>query len=367
MGSKGLKIMGIGVILILIQSFFQQYDTLAKIYSRYIGYLIPVIYAFFIAIFLEPVVTFFEEKGKVKRAVSITLTVLLILILIAGFIGVVAPQIGKSIKELYIKLPFMQDKAEFYIEEIIRFLKKKGLIVIGDAELQQSILDFVKKNTRYLQDVGISALLNIVWWTVALTKFFIGFFLAILILINKEYFIDFFQKILKLVFKGEKGENFIIFLEKSREILLKFVCGRIIVSVAVGFITFVVMLFTGTPYSLLTGVMMGVGNMIPYVGSIVAGILAVFLVVLAEPDKLIFLFLAIVIAQAVDGWIIGPKIVGESVGMGTFWIIVSILIGGSLFGPIGMFFGVPIFAMIKLIYHSCLKKEEEKKILCQKK
>lgn len=367
MQSKGVKIVGIGIVLILIQSFFQQYDTLAKIYSRYIGYLIPVIYAFFIAIFLEPVVTFFEEKGKLKRVFSIALTVVLILLLIAGFIGIVAPEIGKSLKELYIKLPVMQDRIEIYTEEIISYLKKKGLIVIGDAELQQSMLDFVKKNTRYIQDVGISAVLNIVWWTVALTKFFIGFFLAILILMNKEYFIDFLQKVIRLIFKGEKGENLIIFLGKSRNILLKFVCGRIVVSVAVGFITFIVMLVTGTPYSLLTGVMMGVGNMIPYVGSIVAGILAVFLVALAAPGKLIFLFLAVVVAQAVDGWIIGPKVVGESVGMSTFWIIVSILIGGSLFGPIGMFFGVPIFAMIKLIYHSCLRKEEEKKILCQRK
>lgn len=364
---KAFKIVVVGIVLIIVQSFFQQYTTITEIYSRYVGYLIPVIYAFFIAIFMEPIVTFFEKRLKMNRIVSIGVTIFLLILLIIGFIGIVAPQIGKSLKELYFKLPYMQDKIEFYTKEIIKFLKAKGLIIMGDAELQDSLLSIVKKNTKYIQDVGISAVLNIVWWTVALTKFFIGFFLGILILINKEYFVDFIQKIIKLIFGQERGKNFIVFLEKSRTILLKFVCGRIIVSAAVGFITFIVMLLTSTPYALLTGVMMGLGNMIPYVGSIIAGALAVFLVILAQPTKIIFLFLAIMIAQAVDGWIIGPKIVGESVGMGTFWIIVSILIGVSLFGPIGMFFGVPAFAMIKLIYYNCLRKEEEKVNICQKK
>ena len=364
---KGFKIVLIGIVLIIIQSFFQQYTTITEIYSRYIGYLIPVIYAFFIAVFLEPIVTFFEKKLKMNRILSIGVTICLLILLIIGFIGIIAPQIGKSLKELYFKLPIMQDKIEIYTREIIKFLKAKGLIIMGDAQLQANLLNIVKKNTKYIQDFGISAVLNIVSWGIVLTKFFIGFFLAILILINKEYFIDFIQKIIKLILGQEKGNNFVIFLEKSRSILLKFVCGRIIVSAAVGFITFIVMLLTSTPYALLTGVMMGIGNMIPYVGSIVAGALAVFLVVLAQPTKIIFLFLAIMIAQAVDGWIIGPKIVGESVGMGTFWIIVSILIGGSLFGPIGMFFGVPVFAMIKLIYYNYLRKEEEKIDICQKK
>lgn len=361
---KGVKIIFIGIVLILIQSFLQQYETVAMIYEKYVGYLIPVIYAFFIAIFLEPIVTFFEMKWRLKRVLATLLTLIILILLIAGFIGIVAPELGKSIKDLYLKLPMMQDKIEGYTEEVINYLKRKGLIVIGEVELQKSMIDFVKKNTKYIQEVGFSALLNIVWWTVALTKFLIGVFLGVLILFSKEYFSAFLENIVKLTFGKQKGNDFMVFLGKSRDILLKYVCGRIVVSIAVGFITFAVMFITGTPYAMLTGVMMGVGNMIPYVGSIIAGLLAIFLVALAQPYKLLFLFLAIVIAQAVDGWIIGPKIVGESVGMSTFWIVVSVLIGGSLFGPIGMFFGVPVFAMIKLVYHNRLRKEEEKEKEC---
>lgn len=355
---KGIKILGIGVILIIIQSFLQQYDTFHEIYSKYIGYLIPVIYAFFITLFLEPIVTFIEGKLGIKRVLAVLLTIILVFTVIGIFIGVIAPQVIDSIKDLYGKLPAMQNQLEKYSGELIEYLKRRGLLLMGDDEIKASITNFIKENMRYFQNFGISVLWNIVWWGIALTKFFIGFFLAFLILIDKEYFVRFMNNIFSIIFKKERAKGIMSFLAESREVLLKFVWGRIIVSAAVGIITFIIMLITSTPYALLSGIMIGVGNMIPYVGSIVAGTIAILLVGLAEPFKLIFLGIAILVAQAVDGWIIGPKVVSETVGMRTFWIIVSVLIGGSLFGPVGMFFGVPIFGILKLVYTKILKKEE---------
>ena len=104
------KIIGIGIILILIQSFFQRYEALKEIYSTYVGYLVPVIYALFITIFLDPVVTKIEEKTKLSRLKSVCLTFLLVVILVVSFIGLVLPELGKSFKELYSKFPMMQDK-----------------------------------------------------------------------------------------------------------------------------------------------------------------------------------------------------------------------------------------------------------------
>lgn len=359
--SRSSKLIITGIILIILQSFLQQYDTVREIYNQYVGYLIPVIYAFFITIFLEPIVTTIEKKLKIRRILAVLLTIFLVALVVIIFIAVIAPQVIGSIKDLYGKLPFMQEQLERYTNELIEYLKEKGLLLMGDEEIRDSISRFIKENMKYVQDFGISVLWNIVWWGVALTKFFIGFFLAFLILIDKEYFIRFIESISNLLFGEIKGKKLIEFLGESRIVLLKFVWGRIIVSSAVGLITFLVMLISGTPYAVLTGIMIGVGNMIPYVGSLVAGAIAVLLVGLAEPFKLIFLGLAIVVAQTVDGWVIGPKIVSETVGMGTFWVVVSILIGGSLFGPVGMFFGVPVFGMLKLIYIRLLKKSKEKR------
>ena len=356
---KSLKLLGIGIILVILQSFLQQNENFMNLCSKYLGYLIPLIYAFFITIFLDPVASLIEAKFKLKRLHAVISTIIIVGLIVIIGISVIVPQVGKSLKELYDKLPFIQIQVEKYATLGIDFLKEKNILTIGDEEIRQSINDFIKNNMKYIQDFGISALCNIVWWGVGFTKFFIGFFLAFLILINREYFIEFLSNIFKIIFGTKKNTDIMNFLERSRKLLMNYIWGRIIVSSAVGIITFVVMLISGTPYAVLSGIMIGLGNMIPYIGSIVAGAIAVFLVALANPYKLIFLVLAITVAQLVDGWVIGPKIVSETVGMGTFWVVLSVLIGGSILGPIGMFFSVPVFGMIKLIYLKLLKERGE--------
>ncbi|MHD0318289.1 AI-2E family transporter [Fusobacterium sp. THCT1E2] len=364
-----LKFLGAGIILILIQSFFQKYDAFKDIYSTYIGYLIPMIYALFISIFLEPLVSKLENRFKLKRWVSVSIVIVLVIIGVAGFVGLILPQLGKSFKELYNKLPHMQEQLGNLIKRVLDFLKEKELLIIGEKQIEDNIISLLKRNIGNLQEFGISVLLNIMWWAVALSKFFIGFFLAVFILLDKEYFIKFLNNILTIILGKEKGMYMSDFFDQSRNVLLNYVWGRIIASAFVGVVTFIVLFFTGVPYALLSSLMIGMGNMIPYVGSIIAGAIAIFLVILAEPSKIIYLFIAMMVGQAVDGWIVGPRIVSETVGMSTFWVIVAVLIGGSLMGPVGMFFGVPAFGIIKLIYEIQLKKtnNNSSKIIKNKK
>lgn len=353
-----LKFLGAGIVIVLVQSFFQKYDAFKDIYSTYIGYLIPMIYAVFISIFLEPLVSKIEQRFKLERWVAVAIVIVLVIIGVAGFVGLILPQLGKSFKELYNKLPHMQEQLGSLIKRVLDYLKEKELLVIGEKQIEDNIISLLKRNIGNLQEFGISVLLNIVWWTIALSKFFIGFFLAVFILLDKEYFIRFIKNILAIIFGKEKGMYLSDFLNQSRNVLLNYVWGRIIASAFVGVITFVVLFLAGVPYALLSSLMIGMGNMIPYVGSIVAGAIAIFLVILAEPSKIGYLFLAMIIGQTVDGWIVGPKIVSETVGMSTFWVIVAVLIGGSVMGPMGMFFGVPAFGITKLIYETQLKKVE---------
>ncbi len=207
------------------------------------------------------------------------------------------------------------------------------------------------------------------------------------------------------IFYGDKeADEGLDFLIECKNIFLNYMAGRIIISVIVGLIAFVVMKIASVPYALLNAVMIGVGNMIPYFGSIAAGIIAFILVLLSNPIKCVmkiasvpyallnavmigvgnmipyfgsiaagiiafilvllsnpikcfYLLLAIIIAQNVDGYIIGPKILGKSVGISSFWIIASVIIMGNIMGTLGMFLGVPIFAIIKLIYIRILKNK----------
>lgn len=352
------KIIVTGIILIVIQSFLQQYDTFKEIFNQYLSYLMPMIYGFFITILLEPLVSFFEKKFKLNRIVSAIITMFIILGIAIFFLLLTIPQIGRTLKELYLKLPLMQNELERYITTSLNFLREKELLVVDEFEIENNIIKFFRENMKYIQNIGFSAFRNIIWWIAGVTKILIGFFLAFLILINKEYFIRFYRNIITLIFGKDKKDEVMLFLDKGRDILLNYIWGRTIVSTVVGVIVFLVLVFSKTPYALLSGLLIGIGNMIPIVGSFVAGGISIFLIALATPEKLIFIIVAIALAQFVDSWIIGPKIVSEVVGMSIFWVVVSVLIGGSLFGALGMFFGVPLFGVIKIIYEEILERKK---------
>lgn len=352
------KIIVTGIILIVIQSFLQQYDTFKEIFNQYLSYLMPMIYGFFITILLEPLVSFFEKKFKLNRIVSAIITMFIILGIAIFFLLLTIPQIGRTLKELYLKLPLMQNELERYITTSLNFLREKELLVVDEFEIENNIIKFFRENMKYIQNIGFSAFRNIIWWIAGVTKILIGFFLAFLILINKEYFIRFYRNIITLIFGKDKKDEIMLFLDKGRDILLNYIWGRTIVSTVVGVIVFLVLVFSKTPYALLSGLLIGIGNMIPIVGSFVAGGVSIFLIALATPEKLIFIIVAIALAQFVDSWIIGPKIVSEVVGMSIFWVVVSVLIGGSLFGALGMFFGVPLFGVIKIIYEEILERKK---------
>ena len=110
--------------------------------------------------------------------------------------------------------------------------------------------------------------------------------------------------------------------------------------------------------AVLSAILLGVGNMIPYVGAIIGGIIAFLLILLVAPIKIVFLLIAIAISQLVDGFIVGPRIIGNKVGLNTFWVIVSMIIFGNLFGIVGMFLGIPILSIIKLFYVDLLKAKQ---------
>ncbi|MGL4688242.1 MAG: AI-2E family transporter, partial [Fusobacteriaceae bacterium] len=119
-------------------------------------------------------------------------------------------------------------------------------------------------------------------------------------------------------------------------------------------------LITKVPYAGLIAVMVGVGNMVPYVGAIIAMLIGGLLVLIADPTKIWFLILANLLANQIEGMYLSPKIIGKTVGLTSFWVISGVLIGGAIMGPLGMVFGVPAIGVVKLIYNMRLKKKNKK-------
>ena len=130
----------------------------------------------------------------------------------------------------------------------------------------------------------------------------------------------------------------------SNQIFGGFVSGKILDSAIIGIICYIGLIILQMPYSLLVAVIVGVTNVIPFFGPFIGAVPGFVLIALAEPVKGLYFLIFVFLLQQVDGNIIGPKILGDSTGLSSFWVIFAILVGGGMFGFMGMLLGVPTFA-----------------------
>lgn len=360
---KFLKMVILIIVFVLLQTYFQNNIEFKNIIGKWTGYFIPLIWAIFISILLNPIIEFFEKKFKVNRLLSLALTIFIILIIFIGMVFMVVPEIIESIKELNELYPYIVDRTTDISNKIMQFLAKKGILVFKQDEIIKSTGNLIKTNFNDIQKFVISVLENVVWWTIGMVNFFVGLFLAILILLDKKTQIRTRDNIITIIFGAKRADYIIDKIRASNEIFIDYIMGKIIVSSVVGLSVFFILLISETPYASLSAILLGVGNMIPYVGSIVGGLIATFLIFIVAPFKVIFLLIAIIISQLIDGFIIGPKIIGDKVGLNTFWVMLSVIVFGGLFGLMGMFLGVPIMCIIKLFYTDLLNKIKGEKDL----
>ena len=318
-----------------------------------------LIMAIFIAILLEPIVRYLKKKSKVNDILAISLSIVFVVLIVIIMSLIVIPEIISSLKVLNNMYPAISEKEMTLGKNITDYLAENNIYTVNMEELNDNFTNFITNNASNIRKIILAFIGSLVDRTIGFTNLFIAFTLAFLILLDKEKLAKTLENLIKIIF-GVKNTPYVMNkLSVSRDIFINYISGKIIVSFIVGLCVYIVLLITGTPYAALSAILLGVGNMIPYVGSIVGGIVAFFLILLVAPIKTLILLIAIIISQLVDGFIVGPKIIGNKVGLSTFWVMVSMIIFGNLFGIVGMFLGTPILSIIKLFYVDLLKRAEQ--------
>lgn len=357
---KRVSLLTVFVLAVCLQTYMQHSDSFTKILSDNVAFFLPLIWTLFLSILMYPLQLWIEKKWKLRHKVlSLGLVLLFLFAVVTSFFLLVVPQLSKSIRELREIYPFIVDKLQEYSDTTIQFLNKKGLLMMDSQELGKAVGEYLHQNAAKMQQIGLSIFLNIFSATMGIGNFFMGLFLACLVLLEPDTFVSVIREALSWGFGKERTLKHLEILKKSQEIFINYFVGRLVVSFFVGLTVFVILFFSGTPYPVLSAVMFGLGNMIPYVGSIVASIISGILILIFAPYKILYLILAIFVAQMLDGFVIGPKIVGDKVGLNSFWVMISMVLCGKLMGIAGMFLGVPIFSIIKMIYGEKKKEEEQ--------
>ena len=326
---------------------------------RVCNILMPIIMGIVIAYLLNPVVEFYERhldrslgkfiekktKKKVSmRGLSIFISVIIVLAVIALLIMMVVPQIYTNISNLVYSFPEQIQDLVGKLMELAKNNEKVRNAINGFYDnFMNYITNWIKSDMLGQVSVVIDGIMGIFGTAV---NCLVAFIVAIYVLLSKETFRRQIKKVINAFFNERQTNVIVSVVKESDKIFGGFISGKIIDSFIIGVICFVCCLILRMPYVALVSVIVGVTNLIPFFGPYIGAIPSAVLILLDSPSKGIVFIIFIAILQQVDGNIIGPKILGQSTGLSPFWVVFAIFLGNGLFGIVGLFIGVPLWAVV---------------------
>jgi len=344
-----------------------QIGSFSEKISIAIGILYPFIIGFAIAYLLNFILDFYEVKmlGKTqwfgnlkrghKRSIGLLLTYLTAVGICYLFIHFIVPQLIESIMGFVNEVPQYVDNVTRLFNNLINETNVSpeyaALIQEQMAKYIQFVMDFAKEIIPIVGNM-LKVIASSIWNIV------LGIIISVYLLIDKENFFAINRKIICALFSTKTSNRIFELTYRSNETFGKFLSGKIIDSAIIGVLSFVVFSVFKMPYTLLISVIIGVTNIIPFFGPFIGAIPSFIIILFVSPTKALVFLLLVFIIQQIDGNIIGPKILGDSIGISAFWILFAILVAGKFLGIVGMIIGVPLFAIV----YSIIKEDVEYKL-----
>ena len=297
---------------------------------------------------MEKIVKKKNKAKRIARGISVTVVLCLSMLIIFCLAMMVVPEVINSISSLIYNLPGYYQNLLSWGEEVFKsnpkvvelFQRYSGVIYESFLSWLQ---DFILPSSTRLLNVVTDGVVNAVNVVV---NIFIGVIVSIYLMASKENFCALGKRLIYTVFSIKRANSILDVLGETHTVFAKFISGKIVDSLLVGVLTFIIMSIAGVPYTILISVVIGVTNIIPFFGQYIGIIPSAILVFIANPVKGIIFLVLIIILMQFDGNVLGPKILVDSIGLKSFWILFSILFFGSLFGLIGMICAVPVFAIV---------------------
>ena len=372
-------------LALIVSSIFPSFSVILTFLGKVVSALTPVWIGLIIAYLMNPVVRFFETKiflklfkGKhtnVARGISVTLSILLLLGFLTGLSVLVIPQLIDTAKSLSDKIPGYFNDAKSAIDS---FMNEHSSMF--NAQTQQDIktaldnaadgiVDMLKNSLPTLLSSLGSVLSSLVTVAGVVVDFFVGLIISIYLLCDKENFLARTRKFLAAALPERWYIRINAMCSETHHVFGEFITGKLIDSLFVGIVTFLFLwtmglfLDNGMPYSTLIAVLLAVCNLIPFFGQFIGIIPSALLLLVHDPISALIFVIFIVVFMQIDANVISPQILGNSIGLDSFWILFSIIFFGGMFGVVGMLIGVPVFAMIYRVVTRYMDRHLRKKDL----
>ena len=356
-------------LLVAIVIVYKILDNFTGI-GEWVAELIKVIKPFLMAILLayllyipaRKIETLYRKNkvlSKKARGLSIATTYILAILIIALLIKVLVPMLSDSIGELASNLPGYYDSAIKYIEE----LPEDNILKT------EAVQNAIKK----LQQIDIAKLLDLDNLAMYLEKVigiangifsaFVTIVVSIYILLERAEILKFVKRLNRSIFTEKKCQAIDRYFEKVNDIFFKYISGQIIDAIVVAIIMSVALTIMKVKYAVLLGFLIGVFNLIPYFGAIIAVIVACVITIFTGGFvQAIWVAVVLIIIQQIDANIINPKILRDALEISKILIIFAVTVGGAYFGVLGMFLGVPAIAVIKMMLDDYIERNEKEKV-----
>lgn len=340
----------IGIFLSAIA--VMKFDGILGSLGKLLTILKPFYIGFAIAYILNRPITFFEKKLKIRRGLSILTVYILVISIISTFIVILLPSIIESsitlVNELSKNATQLPQSIAFISSEPLKSLIENNLSRL--TELLATITNFLINNVTKIFMSITSTLLNIIFAIV----------ISVYMLLDKEKIKKLFSNIIDILISEKRSSKIHEFLTEVNLIFSHFITGLLIEAMIVGTLAFIGMSILGVKYAPILGLIICFTNVIPYIGPFIGAIPAVVATLMYNPMLALWVMIYIIILQQIDGNFIGPKVMGNYIGLDPIWIILSITIGGGFLGVLGILLAIPTGAIVKIILTGLLNKKVDK-------
>ncbi len=366
---KGLMLLI--VFALVIHAIVQNPDVITNVFSWIYTVISPIVVGAVIAFVLNILLRFFDNRVfarlsnsnkkfvvKLKRPLSLIAALLVAICAIVLIVNVIFPQIGETLRMIGDAIiPFGTRVLEWVEELMISWdisVEQLREIELNWEKIQQTLVDWVKSGSMSAVNIATSLSTSIFGM---LFNFILAFIIAIYFLLQKEQIISALNMCAKAYMKENKYNYVVKVAKLSNKSLSSFVTGQLLEAVILGTLCFFGMLIFRFPYASVVSVLVGVTALIPMFGAWIGGGISAILILMVDPMKALLFLLFIVILQQLEGNLIYPRVVGQSMGLPGLLVLLAVVIGGNLFGVVGILISVPLCSVVyTLIKESVVKR-----------
>jgi len=366
--AKWLKYFSLGVALIIVYQVLNNLEGVAEWLKGFTAVLSPFLWGIFIAYLfyipcqgLERIFKKAKKKSilnKKARGLSVVLVYLIALLLLVFVFQYIIPILAQSIGDL------VNNFQTYYTESIARLDQKEP-----DDFLSNPIVQEMIERLKQVDWSQFTTFENIVIYAkgafsvvTGVFSVFVAIIVSVYILLQRGEIVRYLSRLGQAIFKPKTYNLLYSYFEKGNEIFFKYVGSQFLDAILVGSIASVALSILGVKYAVLLGVMIGLSNMIPYIGAIIGiGIAAIITLITGGLGQAVAMLIMVIILQQLDANIINPKIVGDSLKISPLLVIFAVTVVGAYFGIVGMFLSVPVIALIKLMLEHFIAVRTEKK------